>query len=70
MAWYGLVGPKNMPVDVLKKLSAETIRAVAAPGVRSVISTQGGTPAELADFIVAERKRYDTIVREAAMTMD
>jgi tripartite-type tricarboxylate transporter receptor subunit TctC len=75
VAWYGLVGPKNMPADLLKKVSAETIRAVAAPGVRSVISTQGGvavggTPAEFADFIVAERKRYEVIVREAGMTVE
>ncbi|CAN5257243.1 tripartite tricarboxylate transporter substrate binding protein [soil metagenome] len=75
VAWYGLVGPKNMPADLLEKLSAETIRAVAAPGVRSVISIQGGvavggTPAEFADFIVAERKRYETIVREAGMTVE
>jgi len=75
VAWYGLVGPKNMPDAVLKKLSDETIRAVAAPGVRAVISTQGGvavggTPAEFADFITAERKRYETIVREAGMTVE
>lgn len=75
VAWYGLVGPKNMPADLVKKLSAETIRAVAAPGVRSVVSTQGGiavggTPTEFADFIVAERKRYETIVREAGMTVE
>lgn len=75
VAWYGLVGPKNMPDAVLKKLSEETIRAVAAPGVRAVVSTQGGvavggTPAEFADFITAERKRYETIVREAGMIVE
>jgi tripartite-type tricarboxylate transporter receptor subunit TctC len=75
VAWYGLVGPKNMPDALLKKLSEETIRAVAAPGVRAVIATSGGvavggTPAEFADFIAAERKRYETIVREAGMTVD
>ena len=75
VAWYGLVGPKNMPADLLRKLSEETIRAVAAPAVRSVIAIQGGvavggTPAEFADFIVAERKRYETIVREAGMSVE
>ena len=40
-----------------------------------MISTQGGvavggTPAEFADFITAERKRYETIVREAGMTVE
>jgi tripartite-type tricarboxylate transporter receptor subunit TctC len=75
VAWYGLVGPKNMPDALVKKLSAETIRAVAAPSVRAVIATSGGvavggTPAEFADFITAERKRYETIVREAGMTVE
>ncbi len=75
VAWYGLVAPKNMPDAVLAKLSAETIRAVAAPAARGVIATQGGvavggTPAEFADFIVAERKRYEAIVREAGMIVE
>jgi tripartite-type tricarboxylate transporter receptor subunit TctC len=51
------------------------MRAVAAPSVRAVISMQGGvavggTPVEFADFIAAERKRYETIVREAGMTVE
>jgi tripartite-type tricarboxylate transporter receptor subunit TctC len=59
----------------VKKLGEETIRAVAAPSVRAVISTQGGvavgsTPAEFTAFITAERKRYETIVREAGMTVE
>jgi len=75
VAWYGLVGPKNMPADLLKKVSDETIKAVATPAVRSVISTQGGvavgsTPAAFADFITAERKRYESIVRDAGMTVE
>jgi len=75
VAWYGLVGPKNMPPELLKKLSAETIRAVAAPAVRAVIATQGGvavggTPAEFDAFIAAERKRYETIVRAAGMAVE
>jgi len=75
VAWYGLVGPKNMAPELLKKVSDETIRAVATPTVRSVIATQGGvavggTPAEFAGFITAERKRYEAIVREAGMTVE
>ena len=75
VAWYGLIGPKNMPADVLKKVSDETIRAVATPSVRQVIATQGGvavgsTPSAFGDFITAERKRYESIVREAGMTVE
>ena len=75
VAWYGMVGPKGMATDLLKKVSEETMRAVQTPKVRAVIAQQGGvpmggTPVEFADFITAERKRYEAIVREAGMTVE
>ncbi len=75
VAWYGMVGPKGMAPDLLKKVSEETMRAVQTPRVRAVIAQQNGvpvgsTPAEFADFIIAERKRYEAIVREAGMTVE
>jgi tripartite-type tricarboxylate transporter receptor subunit TctC len=59
----------------LKKISDEVIRASKTEAVRSVISAQGGdvvasSPAEFADFIASERKRYEAIVREAGMAVE
>jgi tripartite-type tricarboxylate transporter receptor subunit TctC len=75
LAWYGMVGPKGMAPDLLKKVSEETMRAVQTPRARAVIAQQNGvpvgsTPAEFADFVIAERKRYEAIVREAGMTVE
>jgi tripartite-type tricarboxylate transporter receptor subunit TctC len=75
VAWYGLLGPKGMPPDVVKKIADETVRACAGEGARSIVAGQGGdmvagTPAQFAEFIAAERKRYEAIVREANMTVD
>jgi tripartite-type tricarboxylate transporter receptor subunit TctC len=75
VAWYGVVGPKAMSPELLKKVSDEVIKSVAAPATRGIIAQQGGdpvgsTPQEFADFIVAERTRYETIVREAGMTVE
>jgi len=75
VAWYALVGPKGMSPDLLKKISDEVIRASKTEAVRSVISAQGGdvvasSPAEFADFIASERKRYEAIVREAGMAVE
>jgi tripartite-type tricarboxylate transporter receptor subunit TctC len=75
VAWYGLVGPKGMPPDLLKKIADEAMRAAASEGARSVVAQQGGdmvasTPAEFATFIDAERRRYAAIVREAGMTVE
>jgi tripartite-type tricarboxylate transporter receptor subunit TctC len=75
VAWYGLVAPKDMPADVMKKLSDEVMRAARSESVRKIVDAQGGevvggTPAEFADFIQSERKRYETIVREAGISVE
>jgi tripartite-type tricarboxylate transporter receptor subunit TctC len=75
VAWYGLLGPKAMPADLVKKIADEAVRASKTEGVKTVVAGQGGdmvagSPAEFADFIAAERKRYETIVREAGMTVE
>lgn len=75
VAWYGLLGPKGMPADLVKKISDEAVRACATEGAKSVVASQGGdmvagTPAAFADFIVAERTRYATIVRESGMSVE
>jgi tripartite-type tricarboxylate transporter receptor subunit TctC len=75
VAWYGLVGPKGMPPELLKKIADEAVRAAQTEGAKSVVAQQGGdmvasTPAEFAAFIDAERRRYEAIVREAGMTVE
>jgi tripartite-type tricarboxylate transporter receptor subunit TctC len=75
VAWYGLVGPKGMPTEILKKLSEAVIKAAHASAVKAVVANQGGdvvasTPQEFADFIQAERARYAPIVREAGMVVE
>ena len=75
VAWYGLVGPKDMSPDLVKKIADEAVRAAATEGAKTVVAQQGGdmvasAPAAFAEFILAERKRYETIVREAGMTVE
>jgi tripartite-type tricarboxylate transporter receptor subunit TctC len=75
VAWYGLLGPKDMPPDLVKKIADEAVRASATDGAKSVVASQGGdmvasSPAAFADFIVAERARYATIVRDAGMSVE
>ncbi len=75
VAWYGLVGPKGMPTQILEKLSAAVVKAAHTSAVTGVVAQQGGevvasTPQEFADFIQAERARYAPIVREAGMMVE
>jgi hypothetical protein len=64
--------------DHLQKLThalEALVRATATEGAKTVVAQQGGdmvasTPAAFAEFILTERKRYETIVREAGMTVE
>ncbi len=75
VAWYGLIGPKGMPPELVEKIAAEAKRAAATEGAKSVVAQQGGdvvagTPAEFAAFIETERTRYAAIVKEAGMVVE
>ena len=75
VAWYGLVGPKDMPPDVLKKISDEVAKASQTDAVKKIIEAQGGdlvagSAKEFRDFIDAERKRYAEIVKASGMQVN
>jgi tripartite-type tricarboxylate transporter receptor subunit TctC len=74
-AWYGLVAPRNLPPDVLKKLNDETVRALRAPALKDMLAISGGTPvgstpAEFGTFIKAEINRYTKVVKDAGISAD
>jgi tripartite-type tricarboxylate transporter receptor subunit TctC len=74
-AWYGLVAPRNLPPDVLKKLNEETVRALRAPALKDMLAISGGTPvgstpAEFGTFIKAEINRYAKVVKDAGISAD
>lgn len=75
VAWYGVIGPKDMPPEILRKISDEVVKAIQTEPVRRVIDSQGGdavagSPKAFADFIAAERKRYEPIVRAAGISVE
>ena len=75
LAWYGLVGPKGMPPEVLKKIADETAKALRSQEMKDVAAVQGGEPAvssptQFAAFLQAERKRYAPIVKSAHISLD
>ena len=75
VAWYGLVGPKDMPPDVLKKISDEVAKASQTDAVKRIIEAQGGdlvasSAKEFKTFIDAERKRFTEIVKASGMQVN
>jgi tripartite-type tricarboxylate transporter receptor subunit TctC len=74
-AWYGLVGPRNLPPAIVKRLSDETVRAIRLPQLKESLAASGGlpvgsSPAEFNAFIQAEIDRYAKVVRDAGISVD
>lgn len=73
--WYGVLGPANMPPDIVKKLNAAIVQVVAMPDVRDKlrnlsIDAASTTPEAFATMIQAELARYGKAIREADIKGD
>jgi tripartite-type tricarboxylate transporter receptor subunit TctC len=67
-SWVVLFAPAKTPPEILRKLAAETTKAVAAPEVQARLRQvgalpAGGTPEDAARFHRAEYERWGTVVR-------
>lgn len=67
--WYGLIGPANMPADVVQQLNQTLRQVLQDPQVRSKLVSQGvdpvtGTPQEFGSFIQRETKSWATLLKK------
>ncbi len=75
MAYYGIVGPKGMPKDVVDKLAASVKKALEDPGVKKRIEDTGSllvgnTPEQFAAQIKAELEVYKTVVVKQGLKIE
>lgn len=74
-AWGGLVGPANMPKDVVARLNAELRTALASPAVRDRFRTLGAevsysTPEEFREISRRETVKWAKIVKFSGARVD
>ena len=75
MAYYGILGPKGLPKEVVDKVSAATRQALADPAVRKRIEDTGSlivgnTPEQFAEQIKAEFEVYKQVVTTQKLTLN
>jgi tripartite-type tricarboxylate transporter receptor subunit TctC len=69
-AWFGLVGPKGMPANVVQTLDSAVNKALADPGVVKRLGNAGVSPmylpsGEFKKFIAEEIEKWKTLAKEA-----
>lgn len=69
-SWQGLFAPAATPPDVVARLNAEVVKALASPDIKEFFGSQGfivsgTTPAQFRAFIEAEVPKWARVVKAA-----
>ena len=70
--WYGYLGPKGMPREIVERLNRELVKALAHPQVvaamhKTGVEPQSSTPEEFARYIQREYDTWGKVVKEAGI---
>ena len=74
-SWFALLGPAGTPAPVVRKLHGETIKALAAPDLRTKFSELGmdivgGSPEQLAAIIRADIPKWAKVIKDSGAKLD
>jgi tripartite-type tricarboxylate transporter receptor subunit TctC len=74
-AWFGIVGPANMPADVVAKIQGDIGQAIANPEVKAQLSSLGlnligGSPNEFKAFLGKELGKWAKVVKDSGAQID
>jgi len=74
-AWFVLVAPAGTPQPIIDRLSAEVDRILKKPDVAERFAKLGatpvgGTPKQLGDFIAAETRKWQQVVKVSGAKVD
>jgi tripartite-type tricarboxylate transporter receptor subunit TctC len=74
-SWNGLFAPAKTPPEIIARLHAETVKALAAPDVREKLLAQGAepvgsSPEEFRAYIGAEIEKWGKVVRASGLRVD
>jgi tripartite-type tricarboxylate transporter receptor subunit TctC len=75
MAYYGILGPKNLPPEVVTKVHAAVMKVLQDPAVRKRIEDTGSlivgnTPQQFTEQIKAEYAVYKKVVDQSKLTLE
>jgi tripartite-type tricarboxylate transporter receptor subunit TctC len=74
-AWQGVLVPAKTSPEIIKRLNAEVIKALASPDVRAKLAVQGAeplgsTPVEYGNYIKSELDRWSRVVKQTGASLD
>ncbi|KQP06194.1 tripartite tricarboxylate transporter substrate binding protein [Pseudorhodoferax sp. Leaf265] len=73
-AWFGLLAPKGTPDEIVQKLNAAVVAAVARPEIHKLftgrnVEARSSTPAEMENLIKDEIQQWKPVIQGARIEM-
>jgi len=73
--WYGIWGVKGTPKDILDRMHAEVVKAIASPELREIWASQGSdnatmTPAQFSKLLAGDIKRWSDVTKASGAKLD
>jgi tripartite-type tricarboxylate transporter receptor subunit TctC len=74
-SWFGLLAPAGTPMDIVNKIQQEVAKSLATPQMKERMAAQGAipsgnTPAQFAQFIDREIKKWAVVVKASGAKVD
>lgn len=74
-AWFGIVGPKGMPKDVVDRINASLRKALARPEVQKQLGEQGlelipSSPEEFRNTLKSEMGKWASVIKQAGVKLE
>ena len=74
-SWFGLLAPAGTPPDIVNRIQQEVAKSLATPAMKEKLMAQGAipsgnTPAQFAQHIDAELKKWQPVVKASGAKVD
>ena len=74
-SWFGLLGPAGLPADITNRIQQEVAKSLTAPALKEKLLAQGAipsgnTPAQFAQLIDSELKKWAPVVKASGAKVD
>jgi tripartite-type tricarboxylate transporter receptor subunit TctC len=71
-SWYGLVGPRSMPAEMVQRMNEDVNRVIAMPDIAQKLDEfgaedAGGSSQKFAAFIASEYVKWAKVIKEAGV---
>jgi tripartite-type tricarboxylate transporter receptor subunit TctC len=75
LSWQGVFVPAKTPTEIVRKMSADIIAALAEPAVkdklaRSAYAARGSSPDELRNFLKSDSDKWSAVIKAAGLKID